>query len=130
MTWRVSVVLVFAVLATACATLTELAGGAGEGGRCPTPPPPPPDGQCVAVMSPQEPQQNGNVTLCVYDAPAGATIAATAHYKSKDTAQQGLVQPDGTGEVTFAIGGATIGHVVGVDVDAGGETCAASFIPR
>jgi hypothetical protein len=88
---------------------------------------------CSASMSNPAPTQNSTTVVVVHTAP-GATVTATAHYKSKDTTNQAIASPSGVADVAFDISRATIGYPVVVDVtvsrSGASNSCATSFTPR
>lgn len=65
---------------------------------------------------------------------AGASIATTAHYKSKDTSHTGVAASNSIADIEYRISHATYGWPVVVDVTATlhGESahCSTSFTPE
>ena len=65
---------------------------------------------------------------------AGASVTATAHYKSTNTTHGGTANGSGQVSIPFDIGRATIGYTVEVDVtvSSGSATasCSTSFTPQ
>jgi hypothetical protein len=99
-----------------------------------TPTPAPPKNISVsASVSDSSPHTNERVTVNV-KGPAGGAITAIAHYKSKDTTQNGAISSDGNGAVVFDISRAAKGYAVTIDVDvnSNGQSGHAqtSFTPR
>jgi hypothetical protein len=65
---------------------------------------------------------------------AGASVTATAHYKTTDTTHTGVAVGDGVADIPFRISRATPGYTVAVDVTAtaGGTNrdCSTAFTPQ
>jgi hypothetical protein len=84
-------------------------------------------------MSNTHPTHNTNTTVQVRTGASGASVTATAHYKSKDTTHSGTANTSGAAGVTFDIATATIGYTVDVDVTVNAhgasKSCATSFTP-
>jgi hypothetical protein len=84
-------------------------------------------------MSNPHPTHNTDTTARVRTSTSGASVTATAHYKSKDTTHSATADAGGVAGVTFDIATATIGYIVRVDitVKAHGATgsCSTSFTP-
>lgn len=88
-----------------------------------------------AWMTVQNPARFSNTSVCARliqggQVITGATMSATAHYKSKDTNLGATTSgADGVGHLTFNIGGASAGYTVVVDVAIGGQSTSTSFTP-
>ena len=89
---------------------------------------------CHASMSDARPADYGTTQVLVGTGAAGATVTATAHYKTTDTSHSATADGSGRVEITFRIGRATPGRPVPVDVSvvAHGSTatCSTAFTPR
>jgi hypothetical protein len=85
-------------------------------------------------MSNASPSDYSTVDVIVGTGLSGATVTATAHYKSKDTTHTRTAASNGVATIPFYIAGATVGYQVSVDVTASGagstRTCSTSFTPR
>ena len=88
---------------------------------------------CTASMSNSTPSDNSTDDVYVRTA-AGATVSATAHYKSTNTTHTGAANGSGMASVVFDIGRATVGYTVQVDVTVSlsGESgsCSTQFTPH
>jgi hypothetical protein len=88
---------------------------------------------CSASMSNSHPSDYSTVDVDVRTAP-GASVMATAHYKSTDTTHSSAANGFGTASVAFAISRATPGYTVQVDVSvrngSGSGSCSTSFTPQ
>ena len=88
---------------------------------------------CTASMSNSTPSDYSTDYVQVQTA-AGATVSATAHYKSTDTTHSGTADGSGRASIAFNIGGATKGYTVQVDVTVSGSgttgSCSTSFTPQ
>lgn len=88
---------------------------------------------CTASMSNPTPTDYSTDDVNV-DTAAGATVSATAHYKTTATTHTGTADGSGRASIAFDIGGATKGYTVQVDVtvSGGGRTgsCSTSFTPQ
>lgn len=100
-------------------------GGGSGGGHGPL--------SCVARVSDARPAQYSSVSVYV-STKSGATVTATAHYRTKDTTHTTTSGPSGAAVVVFSISRATKGFtvVVSVHVAHGGAqaNCATSFTPQ
>jgi hypothetical protein len=89
---------------------------------------------CSASMSNSSPSQYSTVDVIVHAGVGGASVTATAHYKSTNTTHTGTAGSNGVASIPFYISRATIGYQVEVDVtvSAAGSTrsCSTSFTPR
>jgi hypothetical protein len=105
-----------------------------------TPPPPPPATTapvstltCKASMSDPSPPQYSTTEVIVQTAD-GASVTATAHYKSTNTTNTGTASSNGVASIAFSISRATIGYPVEVDVtvtrNGASRSCSTSFTPR
>lgn len=87
---------------------------------------------CGASMSNAQPAQYSTTDVLVRTS-AGASVTATAHYKSKDTTHSASADGSGRADLPFDISRATVGYpvVVDVTVSAHGTTaaCQTSFTP-
>jgi len=88
---------------------------------------------CTASMSNSTPADYTTDYVNVQTS-AGASVTATAHYKSTNTAHTGTANGSGQDSIPFAISGATKGYTVQVDVTvtSGGASgfCSTSFTPQ
>jgi hypothetical protein len=100
--------------------------------QAPTAPRVPPTSalSCTASMSNASPAQYSTTDVLVRTA-AGATVSATAHYKSTDTTHTGTADSSGNEGFAFHISRATHGFTVEVDVQVSsggqGAACSTSF---
>ena len=98
-----------------------------------SPPPQPASLTCTASMSNSAPSDNTTDDVSVQTS-AGASVTATAHYKSTNTTHSGTANGSGQASIPFDIGRATIGYTVKVDVtvSSGSATasCSTSFTPQ
>lgn len=99
-----------------------------------TAPPPGSALTCSASMSNPSPADNSDDDVIVHTGVAGASVTATAHYKSTNTTHTGAAGSNGVATIVFDIGGATAGYQVTVDVTvsagASTETCSTAFTPQ
>jgi len=98
--------------------------------------PPPPAGPaliCSASVSNPFPADNSTVDVVVRTGVSGASVTATAHYKTTSTTHSTSAGGNGEATIPFRISRATPGHTVEVDVEvsAGGvsQSCSTSFTP-
>lgn len=89
---------------------------------------------CAASVSNSSPPDYSTVDVTVRTGAPGATVTATAHYKSTDTTHTATADGTGTAIIAFHISRATPGYTVTVDVTvtAGGASasCSTSFTPH
>jgi hypothetical protein len=89
---------------------------------------------CAASMSNPSPADYSTTDVIVHTGVAGATVTATAHYKTTDTTHQATADGNGVADIPFRISRATPGYTVDVDITATahGATryCSTSFTPR
>lgn len=89
---------------------------------------------CRASVSDARPSDYSTVEVTVDTGVAGASVIATAHYRTTDTSHSVAAGSSGVARVAFDISGATRGYQVnvGVEVRAGGASasCRTSFIPQ
>jgi hypothetical protein len=87
-------------------------------------------------MTVTNPAHFSNTTVCVRliaggQVVSGATMSATAHYKTKDTdLGTAITGADGVAHTTFSIGGASSGFTVVVDGTIEGVPFSTSFTPQ
>jgi hypothetical protein len=85
-------------------------------------------------MSNPTPSDNSTDDVIVHTGVAGASVTATAHYKSTNTTHTGSAAGNGMADIAFDIGRATVGYQVTVDVTvaaAGSSmTCSTAFTPQ
>lgn len=102
--------------------------------RTRTPVPPSAGLSCTASMSDPHPADYATTDVLVHTGRAGASVTATAHYKTTDTTHSAQASGNGDADITFHISRATPGFTVYVDiaVTAQGETtfCSTFFTPR
>jgi hypothetical protein len=88
---------------------------------------------CTARVSNAHPAQYSTVSVYTSTSP-GATVVATAHYKSKDTSHTATADSAGAATVDFEISRATVGYTVRVSITAsiGGDhaSCSSAFTPQ
>ena len=98
-----------------------------------SPPAQPASLTCTASMSNPSPADNSTDYMDVRTA-AGATVSATAHYKSTNTTKTGVAGGSGVASIAFDIGRATVGYTVQVDVtvslNGGSGSCSTQFTPQ
>jgi len=89
---------------------------------------------CVASMSNSHPADYTTTDVIVHTSVAGASVTATAHYKTTDTTHSTQASASGLADIPFRISRATPGYTVDVDVavTASGatRTCSTSFTPE
>jgi hypothetical protein len=89
---------------------------------------------CLASMSNPNPAQYSTTDVIARTGVAGASVTATAHYKTTDTTHTGLAASNGVADIPFRISRATIGYPVAVDVTVTGHgssrSCSTSFTPQ
>ena len=85
-------------------------------------------------MSNSTPADYSTVDVIVHTGTPGASVTATAHYKTTDTTHTGVAAGDGVADIPFRISRATPGYTVAVDVNvaAGGASrfCSTGFTPQ
>jgi hypothetical protein len=85
-------------------------------------------------MSNPTPADYSTVDVIVHTGVSGASVTATAHYKTTDTTHTGFAAGNGVAEIPFRISRATRGYTVAVDVTvaSGGATrfCSTAFTPQ
>lgn len=85
-------------------------------------------------MSDPQPADNSTIDVTVHTGLAGATVTATAHYKTTNTAHTGQAAANGVADIPFRISRATPGYTVNVDVTVTAEHatkyCSTSFTPH
>lgn len=88
---------------------------------------------CSASMSNGSPSHNETTDVEVATGVSGASVTATAHYKTKDTTHT-VSAGGGNAVVPFDISDATYGYTVDVDVtvsaDGATQSCSTSFTPE
>jgi competence protein ComEC len=86
---------------------------------------------CNASVSNPTPADYSTVEVIVHTGVPGASVTATAHYKTTDTTHNSSVGGDGVADIPFRISRATPGYTVTVDVTvaAGGASrdCSTGF---
>jgi hypothetical protein len=89
---------------------------------------------CSARMSNSSPTDYSTVDVIVDTGLNGASVTATAHYKTTDTTHTRAAGNNGEATIPFHIGRATVGYRVVVDVTASGagstRSCSTAFTPR
>jgi hypothetical protein len=89
---------------------------------------------CSASVSNSSPTDYSTVDVIVGTGLSGATVTATAHYKSTDTTHTGTAASNGVATIPFHIARATVGYQVRVDVTVSGagstSSCSTAFTPR
>jgi hypothetical protein len=89
---------------------------------------------CVASMSNPNPADYTTTDVIVRTGVSGATVTATAHYKTKDTTHSGIAASNGVADIAFNISGATPGYTVTVDVtvtaQGASKYCSTAFTPH
>jgi hypothetical protein len=88
---------------------------------------------CSASMTNAHPAQYSSTDVIVHTT-AGATVTATAHYKSTNTTHTGTAASNGVADIKFSISRATIGYTVQVEVttslNGATRSCSTSFTPQ
>lgn len=88
---------------------------------------------CAAAMSNPRPADYQTTDVVVQTGIPGASVTATAHYKTTNTTNTATAGSNGTAVVPFRISRATPGYTVTVDVTVaapgGSATCDTSFTP-
>lgn len=88
---------------------------------------------CQAGMSNAAPAQYSTTDVVVRTGASGASVSATAHYKSKDTTNTGASGSTSIASIPFSISRATKGYTVVVDVTVSrsgrSASCSTSFTP-
>ena len=88
---------------------------------------------CSAGMSNRTPSQNSTTYVLVRTA-GGASVTATAHYKTTDTSHSVTASASGRASLAFRISRATVGFTVVVDVTVSkaghAASCSTSFVPH
>ena len=96
-------------------------------------PPPGPALSCSASMSDANPADYSTTDVLVQTGVSGASVTATAHYKTTSTTHSVVAGGDGSADVPFRISDAIPGYPVDVEVSvsAGGssQSCSTSFTP-
>jgi len=89
---------------------------------------------CAASVSNPTPADYSTVDVIVRTGVAGASVTATAHYKTTDTTHSGIAAGDGVADIPFRISRATPGFTVGVDVTVSAQgaskSCSTAFTPH
>jgi hypothetical protein len=89
---------------------------------------------CSARMSNSSPTDYSTVDVIVDTGLNGASVTATAHYKTTDTTHTMAAGNSGVATIPFHIARATVGYQVVVDVTASGagstRSCSTAFTPR
>jgi hypothetical protein len=88
---------------------------------------------CGASMSDSSPSHNETTDVIVRTGVAGASVTATAHYKTTTHPKSGVAASSGTADIPFDISDATYGFTVSVDVvvssHGASKSCSTSFTP-
>jgi len=118
----------------ACATPTATPAATPKPNPKPKPKPKPaPALACSASMSNPRPAQYSTTTAIVRTA-AGASVTATAYYKTTDTSHTATAAGNGVASIPFKISRATKGYRVDVEVTVSlgdrSASCSTSFTPR
>jgi hypothetical protein len=86
---------------------------------------------CRASMSNPHPVDYSTTDVIVHTGVAGATVTATAYYKTTDTSHTSTAAGNGTADIPFRISRATPGYTVEVDVNVhahgASRSCTTSF---
>jgi hypothetical protein len=84
-------------------------------------------------MSDAHPTRNETTDVIVHTGVAGASVTATAHYKTTTHPKSGVATSSGTADIPFDISDAKVGRLVPVDVVVSSHgttrTCSTSFTP-
>ena len=88
-----------------------------------------PGPSCAATMSTARPTRNTTVTLAVTSNQVNKPVEVSVKYRTMNATLSGLTDASGTATVPVAIGTATTGYTVDVDIVVGTAHCSTNFTP-